>query len=143
MTYPIIPAERFIRQLIARAGGNPNFRLPPLPRSAHTQIMVQKAADEVQLVAIAPPGWTPAGTLVIVLGMVLEVTESWVLVQPQSEAAPDADDTPVVVWAAESRLRLVVRGNRVWVQGRLCAGGVKASLLTVVEIGEDRPCTTK
>lgn len=127
--------ERLIRLLIALAGGDAQAELPALARDPW--IMLQRAPDDTRFVVIAPrrSGAQPpvSGSAVYLVGPVVALQAG------ELQVRVAADEPPVRIQVPSRlgpRLRQVVRGNLVLVQGRLSGTGVvEATLVSVVAPG--------
>lgn len=132
--------ERLIRLLIALAGGDAQAELPALTREPW--IMLQRGPDDTRFVVIAPrrPDGQPrpSGSAVYLVGPVVALRPApGYAGELQVQVAVDEPPVGVRVPARLGpRLRQVVRGNLVLVQGRLNGNGsVEAALVSVVEPG--------
>ena len=146
----VTATERFIRLLIALAGGDANqVELPPLKRPMH--IVVQRTPDNGRLVAITPgalsaPSTDGTTTPAIAGGSIVYLTGK-ILARPNSAnrempVEVRAEEPPVTVRVPRGRCDKMLSGNIVFVQGRLAGTVVEGMVVSVVtasagEVDED------
>ena len=136
----VTATDRFIRLLIALAGGDANqVELPPLKRQMH--IVVQRTPDNGRLVVIAPGALSapcadgaaaPAlagGSVVYLTGKILARPNG---VNREMPVEVQGDEPPVTVRVPRGRCDKMLPGNIVFVQGRLAGTVVEGTVVSVV-----------
>ena len=135
----VTATDRFIRLLIALAGGDANqVKLPPLKRQMH--IVVQRTPNNGRLVVIAP-GDLPAsadGAMPVIAGGSMVYLTGKVVARPDVKnremlVEVQAEESPVTVRVTRGCCDKLLPGNIVFVQGRL-AGTVVEGTVTVVSV---------
>jgi len=134
----VTATDRFIRLLIALAGGDANqVELPPLKRQMH--IVVQRTPDNGRLVVIAPGALSADDTAAaptIAGGSVVYLTGK-ILARPngvnrEMPVEVQGDEPPVTVRVPRGRCDKMLPGNIVFVQGRLAGTVVEGTVVSVV-----------
>jgi hypothetical protein len=137
----VTATDRFIRLLIALAGGDANqVELPPLKRQMH--IVVQRTPDNGRLVVIAPGALSapsaddtaavPAiagGSVVYLTGKILARPNG---VNREMPVEVQGNEPPVTVRVPRGRCDKMLPGNIVFVQGRLAGTVVEGTVVSVV-----------